>query len=115
MRQGTNDVYVVEPADGFGEQHTVNRAALRLCVPGNNPTAAQTARRRHSRTGPPSVTSTGSDDTSDTSSAPLLWAVRDQVDREETSPSSPVSDSSTTSGDEEEDVRPVTLWRTCRT
>ena len=49
MRQGTNDVYVVEPADGFGEQHTVNRAALRLCVPGNNPTAAQPARRRHCR------------------------------------------------------------------
>ena len=92
----------------------MNRAALRLCVPGNNPTAAQPARRRR-LPGPPSVTSAGSDDTSDTSSVPLLWTVRDQVDREETSSSSPVSDSSSTSDDEEEDVRPVTLRRTCRT
>ena len=113
LRQGTNDVYVVEPVDGFGQQHTVNRAALRLCVPGNNPTAAQTARRRRLPC-PPSVTSACSDDTSDTSSAPLLWTVRDQVDREETSSSSPVSDSSYTS-DNEEVVRPVTLRRTCRT
>ena len=114
MRQGTNDVYVVEPADGFGEQRTVNRAALRLCVPGNTPTAAQPARRRRLPC-PPSVTSAGSDDTSDTSSAPLLWTVRDQVDSEEASSASPVSDSSSMSDNEEEDVRPVTLRRTCRT
>ena len=114
MRQGMNDVYVVEPADGFGEQRTVNRAALRLCVPGNTPTAAQPARRRRLPC-PPSVTSAGSDDTSDTSSAPLLWTVRDQVDCEEASSASPVSDSSSTSDNEEVDVRPVTLRRTCRT
>ena len=114
MRQGTNDVYMVEPADGFGQQHTVNRAALRLCVSGYNPTAAQPARRRRLPC-PPSVTSAGSDDTSDTSSAPLLWTVRDQVDSEEASSASPVSDSSSMSDNEEEDVRPVTLRRTCRT
>ena len=108
MRQGTNDVYVVR------EQHTVNRAALRLCVPGNTPTAAQPARRRRLPC-PPSVTSAGSDNTSDTSSAPLLWTVRDQDDSEEASSASPVSDSSSTSDNEEEDVRPVTLRRTCRT
>ena len=101
MRQGANDVYVVEPADGFRQQHTVNRAAL-------------PARRRRLPC-PPSVTSAGSDDTSDTSSVPLLWTVRDQVDRKETSSSSPVSDSSSTSDNEEEDVRPVTLRRTYRT
>ena len=50
-----------------------------------------------------------------TPNAPLLWTVRDQVDREETSSSSPVSDCSSTSGDEEENIRPVTLRRTCRT
>ena len=95
LRQGTNDVYVVEPADGFGEQRTVNRATLRLCVPGNNPTAAQTKRRRRLPC-LPNVTSAGSDVTSDTSGEPLLWTVRDQVDREKTSSSSPVSESSST-------------------
>ena len=41
--------------------------------------------------------------------------VRDHVDREEASLSSPVVDSSSTSDNEVEDVRPVTLRRTCRT
>ena len=31
-RQGTNHVYVVEPADGFGEPRTVNRAEIRQCT-----------------------------------------------------------------------------------
>ncbi|KAI0212265.1 hypothetical protein LSAT2_002824 [Lamellibrachia satsuma] len=30
-RKGKNDVYVIEPADGFGELRTVNRVDLRLC------------------------------------------------------------------------------------
>ena len=30
-RQGTNDVYLVEPADGFGDARAINRRELRLC------------------------------------------------------------------------------------
>ncbi|KAI0214933.1 hypothetical protein LSAT2_033045 [Lamellibrachia satsuma] len=110
MRQGTNDVYVVEPADGFGAQRTVNRASLRLCVPGNGPKAAPPVRRRRLPC-LPSVACVGSSDTSDTSSAPLLWTVRNPVVRD-VSPSSSGPESSSTSS-AEEDVRPL-LRRTCR-
>ena len=30
-RKGKNDVYVIEPADGFGDSRTVNRVDIRLC------------------------------------------------------------------------------------
>ena len=95
MRQGTNDVYVVEPADGFGAQRTVNRASLRLCIPGNGPKAAPPVRRRRLPC-LPIVVCVSSSDTSHASSAPLLWTV---------------VDCSTSSA--EEDVRPL-LRRTCR-
>ena len=110
MRQGTNDVYVVEPADGFGAQRTVNRASLRLCVSGNGPKAAPPVRRRRLPC-LPSVACVSSSDTSDTSSAPLLWTVRNPVVRD-VSPSSSGPESSSTSS-AEEDVRPL-LRRTCR-
>ena len=48
-RQGANDVYVVEPADGCGEPRTVNRANLRLCVRGNDNAVAPTVRHRNCR------------------------------------------------------------------
>ena len=46
-RQGTNDVYVIEPVDGLGRQHTLHRPSLKPCVPGNDvPTARPAVRRR---------------------------------------------------------------------
>ena len=35
-RKGKNDVYVIEPANGFGELRTANRVDLRLCPPTRN-------------------------------------------------------------------------------
>ena len=35
QKQGNNNVYVVEPADGLGRQRTINRVDLRKCVHGN--------------------------------------------------------------------------------
>ena len=40
QKQGNNNVYVVEPADGLGRQITINREDLRKCVHGN-PMAAR--------------------------------------------------------------------------
>ena len=46
-RQGKNDVYVIEPVDGLGRQHTLHRSSLKPCVPGNDvPTARPVVRRR---------------------------------------------------------------------
>ena len=45
-RQGASDVYIREPADGFGEPRTVNRVHLRLCVHGNDRAVAPALRRR---------------------------------------------------------------------
>ena len=46
-RQGKNDVYVIEPVDGLGRQHTLHRSSLKPCVPGNDvPTAHPVMRRR---------------------------------------------------------------------
>ena len=45
-RQGKNDVYVFEPVDGSGRQHTLYRSSLKPCVPGNDVSAARSAIRR---------------------------------------------------------------------
>ena len=46
-RQGKNDVYVIEPVEGLGRQHTLHRSSLKPCVPGNDvPTAPPVVRRR---------------------------------------------------------------------
>ena len=87
-RQGANDVYVVEPADGFGEPRTVNRANLRLCVRGNDNAVAPTVRRRKL----PCVPSVVPESESDSQSAPLLYTVQPPHDRGGSPPLSSPSD-----------------------
>ena len=69
---GANDVYVVAPADGFGEPGTVNRANLRLCVHGNDHAVAPAVRRRQL----PCVPSVISGSESNSQSGPLLYTVQ---------------------------------------
>ena len=65
-RQGTNHVYVVEPADGFGEQRTINRAEIRPCTQ-----PPEGSRHRKLPCAPTSDTDTESDGSSSSSST--LW------------------------------------------
>ena len=45
-RQGKDDVYVIEPVDSLGRQHTLHCSSLKPCVPGNDVPAARPAMRR---------------------------------------------------------------------
>ena len=104
-RQGANDVYVAEPADGFAEPRTVNRANLRLCVRGNDNTVAPTVRRRKLHCVPSVVP----ESESDSQSAPLLYTVQPQHDRGGSPPPSSPSDefpSSSELSSSEDDDRP---------
>ena len=69
-RQGTNHVYVVEPADGFGEQRTINRAEIRPCT---QPTEGS----RHCRLpcAPTTDTDIESDGSSSSSTTPWMCSV----------------------------------------
>ena len=91
---GANDVYVVEPADGFGEPGTVNRANLRLCVHGNDHAVAPAVRRRKL----PCVPSVISESESDSQSGPLLYTVQPPHDVGGSPPLSSHSDHHSSAG-----------------
>ena len=69
-RQGTNHVYVVEPAGGFGEQRTINRAEIRPCT---QPTEG--SRHCNLLCAPTSDTDIESDGSSSSSSTPWMCSV----------------------------------------
>ena len=69
-RQGTNHVYVVEPADGFGEPRTVNRAEIRQCT---QPTEG--LRPRKLPCAPTSAPDVDSDGSSASSNTPWMCPV----------------------------------------
>ena len=51
QKQGNNNVYVVEPADGLGRQRTINRVDLRKCVHGNQMVDEISTYDKHKRHG----------------------------------------------------------------
>ena len=112
-RQGDNAVYVVEPADGFGEAKTVNRTELRVCTqPQWIPRRAVIPPRKPGPLPNRAKTDTESDSDSDEMimRAPALALLRRQPSAEEVRTVNNAVDSAVSPSDES-DAEPVTPLR----